>query len=299
MAVMLAKEKGDKPLKFAVKCRRVGQHAFTSMDVCRRVGAKILEEMGGRGWRVDLENPELTINIEIRDEDAFLYFDIIRGVGGLPLGSQGPVLCLISSGIDSPVAAWLSMRRGCTITLLHLNIQPYSGEETIKKVVELTKILAKWSPAFKVKLLMAPFGEVLKNIIEKCPSKLTCVLCKRMMLRIAEKIALNRRLMGIVTGDSIGEQASQTLRNMAVISEAVRKIPIYRPLTGFDKPETEKLARDIGTYEISSRPDEGCKAAPSRPTVAAKIDEVIEAEKQLDIESLIDSSINRLVELEV
>ena len=299
IAIKLAEKKGGQGVKFAIQCRRVGQHPFTSMDVCRYVGAKVLDVMKDKDWRVNLEEPDYTISIEIRDQDAFIYTEVIKGVGGLPQGSQGGVICLVSGGIDSPVASWLAMRRGCTITLLHFNLQPFSGEETLKKVIDIAKTLAQWSPAFKVKLLMAPFGEVLKEIIEKCPRKLTCVLCKRMMLRISEEIALKRGLMGIVTGDSIGEQASQTLKNMAVISEAAKKLPIYRPLAGFDKPETEKIAREIGTYEISARPDEGCKAAPSRPSIAARLEEVLEAEKALNIKCLIENSVNRVVELDV
>jgi len=299
IAVKLAEKRGGQGVSFAIRCRRVGQHPFTSMDVCKYVGAKVLDAMKDKNWRVNLEEPDYTINIEIRDQDAFIYTEVIRGVGGLPQGSQGGVICLISGGIDSPVASWLTMKRGCTITLLHFNLQPFSSEETLKKVVDIAKILARWSPAFKVKLLIAPFGEVLKEIIEKCPRKLTCILCKRMMLRISEKIALKRGLMGIVTGDSIGEQASQTLKNMVVISEAAKRLPIYRPLAGFDKPETEKIAREIGTYEVSARPDEGCKAAPPRPATAAKLEHVLEAEKALNIEYLVENSMSRIVELEV
>ncbi|MEM2214212.1 MAG: tRNA uracil 4-sulfurtransferase ThiI [Candidatus Nezhaarchaeales archaeon] len=299
VALKLAEERGGCDVKFAVRCRRIGEHSFTSIDVSKHVGAKILESMKDKGWRVDLDQPDFTINIEIRGNEAFLYVDVVEGVGGLPQGSQGGLLCLMSSGIDSPVAAWLVMRRGCLVTLLHFNCQQFSGEKTVEKVVDLAKVLAKWSPAYETKLIMVPFGDVLKEIVEKGSRRLTCLLCKRMMLRIAEKVALSRGLMGIVTGDSIGEQASQTLSNMAVISSAVKSLPIYRPLLGFDKPETERIARKIGTYEISARPDEGCKAAPSKPAISAKLEEVLEAEKILDIDLLIETSMSRITELKV
>lgn len=299
VAVKLAEMRGEKGVKFAVQCRRVGQHPFTSIDVCKYVGAKVLEARRSDEWRVDLKKPDYKIYVEIRDQDAFLYTDIVRGVGGLPQGSQKGLLCLLSSGIDSPVASWLVMKRGCTVTLIHFNLQPFSGEETLKKVVDLAKCLASWSPAYKVKLLMVPFGKILEEIVEKHPRKLTCILCKRMMLRISERIALKRGLMGIVTGDSIGEQASQTLENMAVISEAVKRLPIYRPLIGFDKPETEKIAREIGTYDISARPDEGCKASPPRPSISAKLDEVLEVERTLNVDELIEDAAHRVVELKV
>jgi thiamine biosynthesis protein ThiI len=299
VAVKLAEERGGRGIKFAVQCRRVGEHPFTSMDVARYVGSRILEAMMQMEWRVDLDEPDFIVNIEIRDDEAFLFTEVMRGVGGLPLGSQGRVLCLMSSGIDSPVAAWLMMRRGCLITLLHFDLQSFSGEKTVKKVIDLAKALSKWSPAYEVNLVIAPFGDVLKEIVEKCPRKLTCVLCKRMMMRIAERMAIEKKLMGIVTGDSIGEQASQTLSNMATISEAAKKVPIYRPLLGFDKPETEKIAREIGTYEISARPDEGCRAAPSRPSTSAGVERAIEAEGALNVASLVESALKRAVELKI
>jgi len=299
VALKLAEERGGRGVKFAVRCRRVGEHSFTSMDVARYVGSKILEAMKCMEWRVDLDEPDFTVNIEIRDEEAFLFTEVVKGVGGLPLGSQGRVLCLLSSGIDSPVAAWLMMKRGCPITLLHFDLQKFSGEKTVEKVVNLAKALSKWSPAYKVELLIAPFGDVLEKIIEKCPRRLTCVLCKRMMIRIAERIAIEKGLMGIVTGDSVGEQASQTLSNMVAISEAAKRIPIHRPLLGFDKPETERIAREIGTYEISARPDGGCKAAPPRPSTSVRVEEALKAEEALDVAALVESALKEVVELEI
>jgi thiamine biosynthesis protein ThiI len=299
IALKLAEERGGRGVKFAVRCRRVGEHPFTSIDVARHVGSKILEAMKCMEWRVDLDEPDFAVNIEIRDEEAFLFTEVVKGVGGLPLGSQGRVLCLLSSGIDSPVAAWLMMKRGCPITLLHFDLQKFSGEKTVEKVVDLAKALSKWSPAYKVELLIAPFGDVLKEIVEKCPRRLTCVLCKRMMIRMAERIAIERGLMGIVTGDSIGEQASQTLSNMAAISEAAKRIPVYRPLLSFDKPETERIAREIGTYEISTRPDEGCKAAPPRPSTSVRVEEVTKAEEALDVAYLVESALKKAVELKI
>ncbi|MCC6042300.1 MAG: tRNA 4-thiouridine(8) synthase ThiI [Candidatus Verstraetearchaeota archaeon] len=299
VAVKLAEEREGRGVKFAVRCKRVGEHPFTSMDVVKYVGSRILEAMKSMEWRVDLDEPDFVVNIEIRDDEAFLFTEVVKGVGGLPLGSQGRVLCLMSSGMDSPVAAWLVMRRGCPITLLHFDLQPFSGERTLKKVIDLAKALSRWSPAYEVKLIIAPFGDVLKEIVEKCPRKLTCVLCKRMMVRIAERMAIEKRLMGIVTGDSIGEQASQTLSNMAAISEVAKRVPIYRPLLGFDKPETERIAREIGTYEISARPDEGCRAAPPRPSTSVGLEKVIEAERALDVAFLVESSLKRAVELKI
>ncbi|MDI9620222.1 MAG: tRNA uracil 4-sulfurtransferase ThiI [Candidatus Nezhaarchaeota archaeon] len=297
-AVKLTEKRGGQDVRFAVRCRRVGSHNFTSMDVCRYVGSRILDSMGPMGWRVDLEEPDCTIGVEVRDQDAFVYTEVIKGVGGFPLGSQGSLLCLLSSGIDSPVASWLVMKRGCTVTLLHLDLGDLGSEDAFDSVVGIARVLNEWSPAFEVRLLAISFGEiVLKEVVEKCPSKIRCVLCKRMMLRIAERVAIRRGLLGIVTGDSIGEQASQTLGNMAVIGEAAKGLPIYRPLIGFDKPETERIAREIGTYDISARSSVACKAAPSKPTVRARLEEVAKWEKSLDVYQLLEKALASLVEV--
>jgi thiamine biosynthesis protein ThiI len=290
----LAHSRLHKGNSFAVKCRRIGSHPYTSMKVCEEVGRRILNELSELGLRVDLKNPEVRLGIEIRDESAFLYTDTIAGAGGLPLGTQPKVVCLLSGGIDSPVACWLAMRRGCPIVPVYFDNAPFTDEKTTNRALNTAKVLFDWAIGFSNRVYVISHGQNLAEFKEKCPERLTCLLCKRMMYRIAEIIADLEGAEGIVTGEALGEQASQTLRNLRVLTSAAKKYPIHRPLLGFDKTETEELARKIGTYEISTQETKGCTAAPSKPATSADIQEVTEAEKKLDIEKMIEESYKTL-----
>ena len=295
----LAKEKLGENAKFAVRCRRIGSHPYTSMDVCRRVGQIILDELATRKLKVDLENPDVEIQIEIREDKAYVYSEVLYGPGGFPLGSQPKLVCLLSGGIDSPVACWLVMKRGAPITPIYFDNYPFTDETTLKRAVKVAEKLAEWAIGYPMKLYIVPHGPNLIEIREKCPERLTCILCKRMMYRMAEEIARKEKAEGIVTGESIGEQASQTLWNLKVLDEAAKQYPVYRPLIGFDKVETERIAKKIGTYEISIQKAKGCEAVPKRPATRASLKNVIKAEKALDIESMVRSSIKNAKILDV
>jgi thiamine biosynthesis protein ThiI len=276
---------------FAVRCHRVGAQPYSSMDICKELGKTILESFEERKLRVNLTNPQSTIYVEVRDNEGYVYTEVLRGIGGFPVGSQGKVVCLLSGGIDSPVGCWLAMKRGCTTTPVYLDNAPFTDENTTIKALETAKELFKWSIGYERKMYIVPNGENLETFMKKAPRKLTCLLCKRMMYRIAERIADLERAEGIVTGEAIGEQASQTITNLRVLNEAAKNYPIHRPLLGFDKTETEALARRIGTFEISTRKAQGCKAAPSQPATMAKLQMVKEAEDGLDIEQMVHGSI--------
>jgi thiamine biosynthesis protein ThiI len=276
---------------FAVRCHRVGAQPYSSMDICRELGKKILESFEERKLRVNLTNPQSTIYVEVRDNEGYVYTEVLRGMGGFPIGSQGKVVCLLSGGIDSPVACWLAMKRGCTMTPIYLDNAPFTDEDTTTKALDTAKELFKWSIGYERRMHMVPNGKNLETFMEKAPRKFTCLLCKRMMYRIAERIADLERAEGIVTGEAIGEQASQTITNLRVLNEAAKDYPIHRPLLGFDKTETEALARRIGTFEISTRKARGCTAAPSQPATMAKLQKVKEAEDKLDIEQMVHDSI--------
>ena len=278
---------------FAVRCRRVGQHPYTSLDVCRLLGERILAELGHMDLKVDLEAPDKTVYVEVRDEEAYIYTAIREGVGGYPLGVQGKVIGLLSGGIDSPVACWLAMRRGCLVVPVHFDIRPFTDDRLIEKALELARVLAGWSLGAVRHLYVMPFGHVLEQIRASCPERLTCVLCKRFMYRIAEQLASREKADGLVTGDAIGEQASQTLKNMKVIDAALASLPVHRPLLCFDKADTVRLARRIGTYDISSLPDAGCSAVPKKPTTAARLEDVLKAEEALDVEGLVHDAVSR------
>jgi thiamine biosynthesis protein ThiI len=280
---------------FAVKCRRVGDQSYSSADVCRVVGQRILDDFGEKlGLEVDLDRPDVRLGVEVRNDAAFVYSDVIDGAGGMPLGTQPRVVGLLSGGIDSAVACWLVMKRGCPVVPVYFDNVPFTDETTTERALNVAEVLFDWAVGFPRRVYVVQHGENLKKIIENCSRKFTCLLCKRMMYRIAERLTDMIGAEGIVTGEAIGEQASQTITNLRVLSNAVQKYPIHRPLLGFDKAETETIARKIGTYEISSRKAGGCAAVPSKPSTMAKLEEVMEAEEKLNTKEMIENAIKSL-----
>ena len=260
---------------FAVRARRVGEHDFTSKDVEVRLGEALLEEGASR---VDLENPEYTAYVEVRWGEVYFYDKIIRGPGGLPIGSEGRVLALFSGGIDSPVAAWLMLKRGCMVDYVFFNI---GGEPHVKKMLPVAKVLADyWSYGYYPKLYIVDIRPVTLLLSEKTPEHLRTIMLRRIMKRVASIIAEKTGAKALVTGESLGQVASQTLQNIVVIDQA-SPTTVLRPLIGFDKQEIVELARIIGTYEYSIRLEEYCALNVRKPTTRANIREVLEAEKQL------------------
>jgi thiamine biosynthesis protein ThiI len=276
---------------FAVRCRRVGKHAYSSMDVCREVGKQVLKSLEDRSLRVNLKNPQFSISIEVRDALAYVFSETMHGAGGFPLGSQAKVVSLLSGGIDSAVACWLAMKRGCPVTPVYLDNTPFTDETTTANALDVAKKLFEWSIGFPRRVYIVPHGKNLETFLKESPRKLTCILCKRLMYRIAERIAGIEKAEGIVTGEAIGEQASQTLSNLRVLDEAAVRYPVHRPLLGFDKTETEGLARKIGTFEISTRRAKGCGAAPYKPSTKARLEIVKEAEEEFDMGQMVEESI--------
>jgi thiamine biosynthesis protein ThiI len=289
LATAIAKDRSS----FAIRCRRVGTHAYSSVDVCRNVGQQVLTGLKDKNLAVNLNDPDFTIGIEVRDAAAYVFVENLQGAGGFPVSSQSKVVCLLSGGIDSPVACWLAMKRGCTIIPVYLDNAPLTDESSTAKALETARRLFEWSIGYPRKVYVVPHGESLQIFIEEAPRKLTCILCKRMMYRIAERIAEMEEADGIVTGEAIGEQASQTLSNLRVLDEAAIKYPVHRPLLGFDKVETEALARRIGTLDVSTRKAKGCTAAPNEPSTRAKLKLVKDAEEKLDIEKMVEESISK------
>jgi len=280
---------------FAVRCRRVGHHPYTSTDVCREVGRQVLDAFTKQRLTVNLKNPDTTLGVEVRNSQAFVYSMVINGAGGLPLGTQPRVVGLLSGGVNSSVACWLVMKRGCPIVPLYFDNAPFTDESTTERALNVAGGLFDWAIGFPRRVYVVPHGPNLAEFKgKKRFERLTCILCKRMMYRVAEKIVDMMRAEGIVTGEAIGEQASQTLRNLRVLDSAVTKYPIHRPLLGFDKTETEQMARRIGTYEASIQTAKGCTAVPRKPVTMAKPHEVAEAEKALNIEEMVERSVKSL-----
>ncbi|NJD52625.1 MAG: tRNA 4-thiouridine(8) synthase ThiI [Candidatus Methanoperedens sp.] len=277
---------------FAIRARRAGNHDFTSRHIGIACGDAVFDEMNGN-VTVDLENPDVEIFIELRQEKGYVFTGSVKGVGGLPLGTQGKMVALVSGGIDSPVAAWLMMKRGCDIIPLYLNNDPFSDESTRERAMSCIDVLQKWSPHKKLTIYEAPHGENLLAFLSNCNNRLNCVLCRRMMYRIAGEVLKMEDAHGIITGSSLGQVASQTSENMLAEMYGM-EYPIYHPLIGLDKLEITNMARNIGTLEPSTKPATCCMAVPEYPSTASKPKEVIEAEKLIDVPSLVDNMLKNI-----
>ena len=256
--------------------------SLTSPEINRQLGAAVKEKSGAR---VDLSHPEFTVTVEILPQDAFFGFDKIPGAGGLPVGASGRVVSLISGGIDSPVAAYRMMQRGCRLIFVHFHSTPYLDKTSQEKVRQLVTTLTRHQ--FLSRLYLVPFGEIQRQIVAAVSRPLRVVLYRRMMLRIAEGVARKEKAKALLTGESLGQVASQTLDNMSVIQQAAT-LPILRPLVGMDKQEIIDQARRIGTFEISSIPDQDCCQlfVPKHPATKATPREVEEAESRFDVTQL-------------
>ena len=284
----------DENTKFAIKCRRVGTHEFTSQEMAAHCGGVVRDIILAP---VDLSNPDLTIFVEIREDKAFIFHEKIKGPGGLPLGTQGKVIVLLSSGIDSPVAAYLMMKRGCEVVALHCNNDPFSGPkvtENFNALVDQLNVYAKGTP---IKKRVIDYGEYLTVAKEKAPEKMTCVLCKSGMYRIAEKLALKLGADAIVDGSSVGQVASQTLSNILATRYGV-DVPILSPLIGLDKEEITAIAKNIGTFEISKIDDGGCSAVPKYPETHADLERVKKACEDMDQEVEVQKAFENIRKLE-
>lgn len=283
-AAILAGLNGAQFNSFRIDTQR-GDKTFpiNSPEINRRLGAAVKEKSGAR---VDLLNPEFTVFVEILPKDAFFGFNKVPGPGGLPVGGSGRVLSLISGGFDSPVAAYRMMQRGCRIIFVHFHSAPYQDKTSQEKVRELVALLTRHQ--FQSRLYMVPFGEIQRQIVAAVARPLRVVLYRRMMLRIAEAIARKEKAKALITGESLGQVASQTLDNMAVIQQAAR-LPILRPLVGMDKQEIVDQSRRIGTFEISALPDQDCCQlfVPKHPATKARFDEVESDEARLDVMELL------------
>jgi len=265
---------------FAIRASRSDKFLkFTSRQIEIETGRKIKR-------KVDLSNPDFTIFVEVKTKKAYVYSEKRRGLGGMPVGVSGRVLSLISGGIDSPVASWMLMKRGCSVDFVHF----YSDQKGISKVRNLVKKLSEYSPA-KLRLYAIPFREVLEEISNNCERRLTCVLCKRFMYKSSEMLAYRLGSKAIVTGDNLAQVASQTLDNIFANMDAV-SIPILRPLVGMDKEENVSLAKSIGTYDLSVKDSSPCGFVPPKPSTMARIDSVLAEEGKIkDINSLLESII--------
>ena len=288
-----AKKSLQKGNSFAVRPKVVGEHDYSSRDVAYEAGSRVLEALKDRDIRVDLDNPDITLYAEVRDKEAFVFSNIQRGVLGLPYGTQGKAVSLFSGGIDSPVAAWLLMKRGVAVLPLFMDQRPFVGDSYVERAIESFNNIAGYVPRSSYKLYAAPMGDVMQRITESPEPRYICIMCKRSMYRIAQRFAEKHRAKAIITGESLGQVASQTLSNMYVLSSAIN-LPILRPLVGLDKVEIEDIARDFGSYEITAKSTDGCTAVPKGPATRSKIEVIEELEAGIGLAELCNEAADNI-----
>jgi thiamine biosynthesis protein ThiI len=289
VAAAILEDLGDRSVEsFRVSARRADKrYPLTSPQIEREVGGRIKLD---RGWKVDLSHPALTIHLEFLTDQVFYFFGKEKGAGGLPTGVSGRVACLLSGGIDSPVAAFRMMRRGCSVVLVHFHSYPFHSLTSQEKVREIATLLTRYQQ--HTRLYLVPFGEIQRQVVLSVPATLRIIMYRRLMMRIAWTLARASRARALVTGEVLGQVSSQTLENLSVIGSAVTS-PVFRPLIGLDKDEITEQAKRIGTYPISIIPDEDCCQlfTPRNPATKARFDETEAAERLLPIEDLVSQAV--------
>jgi len=269
---------------FRISARRAFKtYPLTSVELNRALGAFVLEKVAAR---VDLREPELEIHVEVMPSETFVYVDRLPGPGGLPVGASGTVAALLSGGIDSPVAAWRMMKRGCRVVFVHFHSVPYLPATSQAKARALVERLTAWQ--YESRLLLVPFGEIQREVVLTVPPPARVVVYRRLMVRIAEALARERGALALATGESLGQVASQTLESIARIDE-VATLPILRPLIGMDKLEITTEAQRLETFEVSIEPDADCCTlfVPAHPATRMSEAEVRAAEARLDVARLV------------
>jgi thiamine biosynthesis protein ThiI len=277
------------PRTFRSTVRRPNKRfPVTSPEAQKLIGSYILKNT--ENLQVDLHHPDVEIFVEIRDDAAYIYTNKIQGLGGLPLGTGGKAVLLLSGGIDSPVAGWLTMKRGIIVEALHFYSYPYTSERAKEKVLDLARILTQYTDQINVHIV--PFTKIQEAISANCYESLWITIMRRFMFRIAEKIAEKRKALALVTGESLGQVASQTVESMYAINHVIHT-PVIRPLVTMDKEEIMDLARRIQTYDISIRPYEDCCTVflPKEPKTKPKIEVCEKEEAKLDIDNLVDDAV--------
>jgi thiamine biosynthesis protein ThiI len=287
-AITTAKENLKPGMRYAIRAKRQGVEGYTSQQIGEVVGKAVADHVPG--VTVDLSCPDYEIFVEAREFGGFVYDRRIDAPGGLPLGTQGRVCVLLSSGIDSPVASWLMMKRGCEVTHLHMDAGRWAGPDVKDAAIENHRRLSLWCRGFTLPMLVIrsePLYDAMKS--GEITERNRCVICKRFMMQAGSMLVRRQHALALVTGENLGQVASQTLSNIAVIGPAA-DVPVLRPLITYDKRETVDIARSIGTFEAHPK-DLACRAVPRMPTTAADPKEILVCERQLDLQSIVSAAI--------
>jgi len=290
----LMKEIVTKETSFKCDTRRADKnYPMHSLEVTKAVSAYVLSN--DKLLHVDVHNPEVTLHIELRNNACYLYNTQYRAMGGFPVGVAGKGLLMLSGGIDSPVAGYLAMKQGIEIECIHFESTPLTSIESAQKVVDLVKVIAKYAPKNRINLHMIPFKEIHMALLDNVHESYNITIMRRMMYRIAEKLARKKDCLCIVNGESVGQVASQTLASMNTIN-SVTNYPIIRPLVTYDKADIIDISRKIGCFDLSIKPFEDCCTVyvPKAPATAPKIDKALEFEKTFDYEKMIDDAVNNV-----
>ncbi|WP_292345739.1 MULTISPECIES: tRNA uracil 4-sulfurtransferase ThiI [unclassified Methanoregula] len=287
-ALALASSRLKTGMSFAVRAKRQHKTGMDSQELGRVIGSWLYEHIPG--LTVDLDDPAYEIFAEVRDIGGLVYDGRLPGPGGLPWGTQGRVLVLLSAGIDSPVASWLAMKRGCEVTSLYLDAGRWAGADVTAAAIENHRRLSLWCAGTPLPMVIAdsePLYDAMSR--QKVPPRYRCVICKRFMLRVAGRLMEHEGALAVVTGENLGQVASQTLANLGVVADAA-SVPVLRPLITFDKEETIAIARGIGTF-VAKPGDLACRAVPKMPATAAGLKEVLEHEQTVGIVDLVDHAV--------
>lgn len=295
------KEKYDDGSKHTFKCNtRRADKAFpmTSMEISEKLGEAIIDTFDF--MKVDIHSPEIMLCVEVRPQVINIYSDVIPGPSGMPVGSSGRAMLLLSGGIDSPVAGYMVAKRGVSIDAVYFHAPPYTSERAKQKVIDLAKIISAYTGS--IKLHVVNFTDIQMKIYETCPHDELTIIMRRYMMRIAEHFAQKQNALGLVTGESIGQVASQTMQSM-LVTNAVCKMPVYRPLCGFDKLDIVDISEKIGAYETSILPYEDCCTifVAKHPVTKPRLDRIEKSEHRLDglIEELYEEAINSVEIIEI
>ena len=297
-ALLVLEEKIENGAKtFKVESRR-GDKSFrlTSQDMSIDIGGYLLSNLGDK-IKVDINKPEAKIKCELRENNVVVYSDTVPGYGGLPIGTNGKAMSLLSGGIDSPVATWMVAKRGMEVEAVHFHTYPFTSEKSQEKVKDLARILAKYCG--KVRLHKVNILEIQKAVGLNCRDEEMTIISRRFMMRIAQKLAEQRNCDALITGESIGQVASQTIQGLTCTNASV-SLPVFRPLIAMDKTEIIEIAKKIDTFETSIIPEEDCCSvfAPKKPVTKPKLERIEDSEKALDVDKLIQDAIDNM-EVEV
>lgn len=282
---------------FKVEAKRADKKfALKSPEIAREVGGYVYENL--EGCEVDVNNPANILMVEVRDFAAYVYCKKISGQGGLPIGTGGRAMLLLSGGIDSPVAGYMMAKRGVEIEAVNFFSYPYTSERAKEKVIELAKILAQYTS--KIKLHIVPFTEIQLAIRDNCPEEQLTLIMRRFMMKIAERVAIENHTEALITGESLGQVASQTMQALSVTNSVVN-MPVFRPLIGMDKEEIVSISRKMGAFETSILPYEDCCTVftPKHPVTKPKEDRIAKSELALDIDGLIERAVEGIETIEI